>query len=325
MIQNHDGACLMQKLRALCIIRFICIHNYQKRISVHHLLSLGNRQKHMWIIIRVFPEAVDKGAGRRIRGVNDNIHLLIQRLRRAADPDGRTETVNIKILMPHDNNLFLAVHELLQRMCLDSGLDPGVPLHSLALSSEVSNAVPVLQDNLVAASAQRKINGNPCALIITAVRTVVCADSDTQCHGNIITDIDIFYFFQNIKLQSLHLVQGACPHHDNVFIRLIFFYNPVHILHVFADLPVNQGGKQRSPDNFDIFQSLIIIIQIDQTADHGFIFIFPDIAFQLRLVEEEKRVHVGGFFCLFFYDSGLRNQRVNLYAADLHPVIPAVR
>ena len=159
MIQNHDGACLMQKLRALCIIRFICIHNYQKRISVHHLLSLGNRQKHMWIIIRVFPEAVDKGAGRRIRGVNDNIHLLIQRLRRAADPDGRTETVNIKILMPHDNNLFLAVHELLQRMCLDSGLDPGILLLPLRLAPKVPDVLTGADDHLVSSSSESQIHG----------------------------------------------------------------------------------------------------------------------------------------------------------------------
>ena len=146
--------------------------------------------------------------------------------------------------MTHDDDLFSGLHDLPQRLCLDTSLDSCVALDLLATHTVVRNLPLVLDDRLGAAASQGQINCHPGKLCILDVGGTTRTEAHTQrnlqfvsCLGrlNILKDRE-FVLFQPRQILLLE------NHKELVTIQ--FSHNGIDILEIFVDLSINDGGQQ---------------------------------------------------------------------------------
>ena len=137
-------------------------------------------------------------------------------------------------------------------------------LYLLALASVIYRIMRRFDYRLVAAPPKRQINSISRKFIILRISKAVQADSYTDRHRHLISNVHGFDIFQQIKAILLQ-VRNRLFSHDHK--ELVLFHlptDPIHPGNVLVHFPVNQGNQQRAPYLFHAFQRFLIIIQINQ-------------------------------------------------------------
>ena len=98
-----------------------------------------------------------------------------------------------------------------------------------------------------------------------------------------------FHIVHNVKTLFLELAQILVLEDHEILILLQLFHNAFHTGNVFVDLSLDERTQQRLPHFLDALQCLIVVVNIDQAADHALLPIFPDSDVQIRLVKKIER------------------------------------
>ena len=104
--------------------------------------------------------------------------------------------------------------------------------------------------------------------------------------------------------------------HEKVFILFRLFDNPVQSPDILVNLPVNKGCQKRTANLLHTFQSLIIVVQINQTGHHLFLCDLLLIPKNLRLIKQINSQHLlcpgyNGILILFIFSD---IDRANIHA-----------
>jgi len=159
MIQHDDGLRLCQQLFAFGIIRLAGVDHDDGRFVANHIDGLTAGHEHLLLVIRVVEESGHQGlnGGRRI--VDDDVDRLADGLARDINADRRSQGIDIRNLMSHDQDHILAGHDFPQGMRLDTGFDPVSFFNGFRLASEVRRRIAVLDDDLISAAPQCQLDG----------------------------------------------------------------------------------------------------------------------------------------------------------------------
>ena len=95
--------------------------------------------------------------------------FLPQNLRGAVNADCSPKGIHIADAMPHNKDFFPALYNFPQRMGFHPCLYAGHLLHLPGLPAEIRDFFPFLHHNLVAAPAQRKVDGHTGILVFLVI------------------------------------------------------------------------------------------------------------------------------------------------------------
>ena len=192
------------------------------------------------------------------------MRLLFQRKRDPRDTNRRTEAVDIRHTMPHNDDTVFTCDDLTQRLCLHARLYSRIFLHLLALAAIIRNIFRRLYNGLIAAPSKRQIDRISCKLVILRIGQPVKPHTDTQCDCHLIADVDRLHILQHIKPVLLKLRHRLFPHNHQILILLHLLGDAVQRGNIFIDFSVYQGDQKGTPDLLHALQRLIVIIQINK-------------------------------------------------------------
>src|SRR5699024_6655285 len=133
---------------------------------------------------------------------------------------------------------------------------------------------------------QRQIHGDPGALVGVHIGGRVDSHTDTQSHGQFITDVDHPYLIQQRKLRFHDLLKVLLLKNEEELILLELLDNGVQSLHVPYDLSLYQRKEKRLPHFFHVHENFFIVVNVNETGDHSLALgLFP-VFHQLSLVKE---------------------------------------
>ena len=102
--------------------------------------------------------------------------------------------------MAHDQDVFLCSHDLAKCVCLYAGLNSCVFLYLLALSAIIGYCFRRLYNCLISASSKSQIDGISGKFIILCVCETVHAETDTDGHCHLVSDINGLDILQEFKM-----------------------------------------------------------------------------------------------------------------------------
>ena len=181
----------------------------------------------------------------------------------------------------------------------------------------------VLDHRLVSAPSQGHIDGRPGKFVVLHVGLPVHAQTDAQGHCHLIADIDGLYLLKDGKTilpERLHvfLLDGK-----KVLVLLNLLYHPVQTGNVLADLSVDEGRQKGTAHLLHALQCLVVVVQIDQAADHLLVVDLLLILEHAGLVKQIDRNHfLLGFVQLQFLL--LIRLHVHIHRTQIHPEFPVL-
>ena len=261
MIQHDDHIGPSQQLFAFRVIGLIGVDDDNDRARIGRLDRLLLRDEHSIAVFRTVPEHVDHRPDRVRRIVHNDMRRFFDRFRASIDTDGRAERIDIRNLVPHDEDLRLAGHDFLQGMCLDTSFDARVLLHALGLPAEIAGIIAFLDHDLISAAPKGQLDRTARELRVLHQIIGSVPDADRNRHRDLIADIDRLDVLEELELLGLEFIQRALLHHKEVLILLSLLADSVHIGEVFVDLPLNEREKQRPAELINALQCLFVIVK----------------------------------------------------------------
>ena len=190
------------------------------------------------------------------------MHLFLQGCGNARYTHCSPQAVDIRIPVPHDNNLVFAENDFLQRLGFYPGLYPCILLYLLALAAVIHSIMGSLDHRLVTAPPQSQIDCIPGELIILGISKPVQAHADADSHRHLVPYIYCFYIFQQIKPVLLQRRNRFFPHNNQELVLFYLFADAIQACNILIYLSVNQCEEEGTPNLFHAFQRFFIIIQI---------------------------------------------------------------
>ena len=108
------------------------------------------------------------------------MRLLLKADSRSVNTHARSEGIRVRELVPHHDHLILCHDKFPERLRLDTRLHAGILRGLLLLSTEISNAVAVLDDSLVAAAGEGKVDRHAGILVTERIGRSIQSEADTQ-------------------------------------------------------------------------------------------------------------------------------------------------
>ena len=104
MVNDSNLAESGQQLRRIDKVRPVGVYDNHQAVAVNQLRSLFRLDKHA-VIVAARLYALQQRLGKRLRAVQNHVHLLSSAARRANDTDSSTQRVNIRVMVSHDEHL----------------------------------------------------------------------------------------------------------------------------------------------------------------------------------------------------------------------------
>ena len=190
MIQHHDGLTHPEQLRALGNTWLIHIYNDKHRITagkLHCLLVADNLPLR---IILMMSEVIHHRLHGGTDFIQDNVCLTPQRTCHPVNPNSCAKAVHIRDTVSHNEYIFLAGNNFTESLRLHAGLDTGILLYLLALTTVINNILRCLYNCLISASSKRQINRIARELIILRIGQTIQTDTDADGNRHFISDIN---------------------------------------------------------------------------------------------------------------------------------------
>ena len=235
---------MCQKLRTLRITRPVRIHNHDQRIAADHLKRLITVDKHIFRIAFLRSKTFHQWTNRAGRFIDNDLGLLAKDSGCTEDSDTGTERIDIRQTMSHNDNILAALNDLMQRMRLNTSLNPRITLHLLSLTTKVCDIFAILDNDLIAASSECQIDGCSCLLVTLVIRGIFHTDSDTQCYRHLISDFDCLDILKDAETIIHHRLQILILKYDKVFIFLNLADQGIHLREILIYLTVYQRDKK---------------------------------------------------------------------------------
>ena len=225
--------------------------------------------------------------------------------------------------MSHNKHRILGRDDFLHRLRLDSCLDTGALFDLLGLAAVVNDVVGHLDDRLISASSERKVNRVARELIVLRVGQPVHADADAERDRHFVADVHCFDVGKELEMRLLQLSQRLLPQNDQVLVLLDLAADAVDRRNIFVDLTVDQGSQERTADIFHAVKRFFVIVHVDEADDNALVIHFlncqPDRRF-VKQIQRDQGVLVAG---------RLDNVTVFLYLVErdtlhLNPVVAAL-
>ena len=267
VIQHNDRLAEAQQIGAFRDGRLIYVHDHKYTVSAGGLNCLLVPYNHVLLIFRIADEHIHHRLNIRCRIIQYDMRLSSQGLRNAVDTHRRAKAVSIRHTMSHDEHKILAGDNLAECMRLHPRLHSCIFLYLLALAAVIGNALRRLDDRLIAAASQRKINGIARELIVLGIGQSVETDTDAERHRHLVSDVDRLHFLQQIKAALLQLCNHLLPENDKIFVLLELLADAVIAGNVFVDLTVDQRDQQRTSDLLYALERFLVVVEVNHS--HG--------------------------------------------------------
>ena len=146
--------------------------------------------------------------------------------------------------MAHRQHASRAFHDLAHRLRLDPGLDSRMPLSARGFAAEELHVSVTVDDRLVAAAAQRHLDGGVGKVVIVIVIVAAGSDADADRHLDLISDMNGLDFLKYREMILDGLFQALLVHDDQILVLLqLLAQRPVGLA-VFIDLAVDKNVHQ---------------------------------------------------------------------------------
>ena len=227
--------------------------------------------------------------------------------------------------MAHGQYASRAFHDLAHRLRLDPGLDSCMPLSARGFAAEELHMSVTVDDRLVAAAAQRHLDGGVGKVVIVIVIVAAGSDADADRHLDLISDMNGLDFLKYREMILDGLLQTLLVHDDQILVLLqLLAQRPVRLA-VFIDLAVDKNVHQRRVDLVHVIHRLFVIVKIEQ-GDHASL--LPVLCAELpKLCLIDKIDHIDDASALRidrFDQLGVRDQVVQTDPLKVCPQLPVL-
>ena len=178
---------------------------------------------------------------------------FIHALCRTIYADSGTERIDIHQLMSHNHDFFGNGHKFVKGTRLYSCFYACVLFYFRSLASKITYAVSISYNDLVAASAKRKLYTYTRRLKVLYIRSLIAADTDAYRNGNIVVRIYLFYVLDYGEFVLADFLYRACAHKNKIFILFEFTHDTIVAAEILIYFPVDKCRKNRTAYFFDAF------------------------------------------------------------------------